>query len=66
MKRIFLLAVCATLLPGCMANIEVQAGVIGVPPYVSSGGSVSSGGLAAQMGDVYPAAALLGADRAIE
>jgi len=61
MRRILLLAVCITLLPGCLATIEVQGGVIGVPPSVSAGGSVSSGGMFAHLGEAAPTAALLGA-----
>ncbi|MBS0338730.1 MAG: hypothetical protein JSS40_18400 [Proteobacteria bacterium] len=64
MKRVLLVALCVTLLPGCLASVGVQGGSPGVsttPPSVAPGSSMSSGGINARISDGPTAAALIGA-----
>lgn len=66
MKRVVLIAVCITLLPGCLASIGIQGGNTGVSapatqPSVGPGGSFSSSSVNARFTDGSAGAALIGA-----
>ena len=66
MKRAVLIAVCITLLPGCLASIGIQGGNTGVTapatqPSVGPGGSFSSSSVNARFTDGSAGAVLIGA-----
>ncbi len=66
MKRVLIIAVCVTLLPGCLASIGIQGGNAGVvapatQPSVGPGGSFSSSGVSARFSDGSSGAGLFGA-----
>lgn len=63
MKRILLVVLCATLLPGCLATLGVSSGNTlpsATQPSVGPGGSFSSGGVSARVSEGPVAGALLG------
>lgn len=63
MKRIFILALCVTLLPGCLATLGLSSGNTlpsATQPSVGPGGSFSSGGVSARVSEGPVAGALLG------
>ena len=66
MKRVLIIAVCVTLLPGCLASIGIPGGNAGgvapaPQPSVGPGGSFSSSGVSARFSDGSSGAGLFGA-----